>query len=372
LTLDENGIPETAQGRINIAKKILKYAGEYGIGRESFLFDPLTMAVSAGPDSALVTLECVRRLKEELGVKTSLGVSNISFGLPNRNILNAAFLSHALDAGLDAAILKPNVNAVHQEIASHEKRRPAEFNIATDALFGRDKQFVRYIETYGGEHCSDTVKTKDPNDMKLGEAILKGLKQQAIRSVQRSLEQYAPLDIIEAELIPALNTAGLRFEQGTMYLPQLLMCAEAAKSAFTIVRPAMGSSADDTIGTVVIATVEGDVHDIGKNIVRALLENYRFHVIDLGKDVPARSVVEAVQKYNAKLAGLSALMTTTVVSMEKTIQALRKSVPDCKIMCGGAVLTKEYAECIGADCYAKDAMASVRYAQQVFGQLSSN
>jgi 5-methyltetrahydrofolate--homocysteine methyltransferase len=174
------------------------------------------------------------------------------------------------------------------------------------------------------------------------------------------------LQVIEREIIPALNTAGRRFEEGTMYLPQLLMCAEAAKSAFAVVRAAMGAGADVSIGTVIVATVEGDVHDIGKNIVRALLENYRFNVVDLGKDIPARRVVEAVQKHSAKLVGLSALMTTTVANMEKTIRELREAAPCCKIMCGGAVLTEEYARRIGADCYVKDAMASVRYAQEVF------
>jgi len=368
LTLDENGIPETAQGRIDIAKKILKRAQEYGIGKEAFLFDPLTMAVSAGQNSGRITLECVRRLKDELGVKTSLGVSNISFGLPNRSILNAAFLSLALNAGLNAAILNPNESSMIHEIDSYIKGETVSYNEVTDALLGKDEQFARYIDTYGGKQNTGTLKNIETDGLSLGEAVLKGLKQQAALCAQLGMELHKPLDLIERELIPALNTAGQRFEQGTIYLPQLLMCAEAAKSAFRILRAAMGSAADDTAGVIVAATVEGDVHDIGKNIVCALLENYRFHVIDLGKDVPAHSIVDAVKKHNAKLAGLSALMTTTVVNMEKTIKALREAVPDCKIMCGGAVLTKEYAEHIGADRYVKDAMASVRYAQEVFGQ----
>jgi len=370
LTLDENGIPETAQGRIDIAKNILKRAQEYGIGKEAFLFDPLTMAVSAGQDSGRITLECVRRLKEELGVKTSLGVSNISFGLPNRSILNAAFLSLALNAGLNAAILNPNESSMIHEIDSFIKREAVSYNEITDALLGKDEQFARYIDIYGGKQNSGAVKNNETDGLSLGEAVLKGLKQQAALCAQFGMELHKPLDLIERELIPALNTAGQRFERGTIYLPQLLMCAEAAKSAFRILRAAMGGTADDTAGVIVAATVEGDVHDIGKNIVCALLENYRFHVIDLGKDVPPHSIVEAVKKHNAKLAGLSALMTTTVVNMEKTIKALREAVPDCKIMCGGAVLTKEYAEHIGADRYVKDAMASVRYAQEVFGQPS--
>jgi 5-methyltetrahydrofolate--homocysteine methyltransferase len=364
LTLDENGIPETVDGRVSIAKKILERALEYGIGGESFVFDPLTMAVSAGLDNARITLDCVRRLKEELGVKTSLGVSNVSFGLPSRGILNAAFLSLALDCGLDAAILNPNEELMRNALRAHKDGKPAARNDVTDALLGKDEHFSLYIKTYG-KRRDDAVRTGD-DEMALSEAILKGLKQQAERGARRCLEQFAPLHVIEREIIPALNTAGRRFEEGTMYLPQLLMCAEAAKSAFEVVRAAMGAGADVSVGTVVVATVEGDVHDIGKNIVRALLENYRFNVIDLGKDVPARRVVEAVQKHGAKLAGLSALMTTTVASMEKTIRELREAAPWCKIMCGGAVLTEEYARRIGADCYVKDAMASVRYAQQVF------
>jgi len=375
LTLDEKGIPETAQGRIDIAKKILDHAKQHGIGKEAFLFDPLTMAVSAGQDSARVTLESVRRLKNELGVKTSLGVSNVSFGLPCRDVLNATFLSLALEAGLDAAILNPGISAMHQAIEAHANGKPSPDNEATDALLGKDVQFKRYIEIHGKQQPEET--TTEKTDMTLGEAVLKGLKQEAANCAERSLELYEPLEVIERELIPALNAAGQRFEHGTMYLPQLLICAEAAKSAFTVIRTAIasnesadgkfadGDSNDGSIGTVVVATVEGDIHDIGKNIVRAMLENYRFRVVDLGKDVPAQKVVDAVQKHKARLAGLSALMTTTVVSMEKTIKALHEVAPDCKIMCGGAVLTKEYATRIGADFYAKDAMASVRYAQQV-------
>jgi len=371
LTLDENGIPETAQGRIDIAKKILECAQEYGIGRESFLFDPLTMAVSAGQNSGRITLECVRRLKEELGVKTSLGVSNISFGLPNRSILNAAFLSLALNSGLNAAILNPNERSMLHEIDAYMNGEPVSHNAVTDALLGKDEQFARYIDMYGGKQNIGAVKNNETDGLSLGEAVLKGLKQQSARCAQLAMEIHKPLDVIERELIPALNTAGQRFEQGSIYLPQLLMCAEAAKSAFKVLRTAMGGAAADSAGTIVAATVEGDVHDIGKNIVCALLENYRFHVIDLGKDVPPHSIVEAVKKHNAKLAGLSALMTTTVVSMEKTIKALREAVPGCKIMCGGAVLTKEYAKHIGADCYVKDAMASVRYAQEVFREAAA-
>ncbi|MCL2138408.1 MAG: homocysteine S-methyltransferase family protein [Treponema sp.] len=382
LTLDENGIPETAQGRIDIAKKILKHAEKYGIGKKDFLFDPLTMAVSAGQENAVVTLECLRRLKNELNVKTLLGVSNVSFGLPAREILNSAFLSLALEAGLDAAIFNPGVQLMQQAVADHANGKTVPQNAlphsaAVDALLGRDDQFKRYIETYGGQQPddTDTIGEKKTNGISLGDAVLKGLKQEAEQRARCDLKIHSPIDLIEQEIIPALNRAGQLFEQGTMFLPQLLMCAETAKSAFTLIRSAMGSGGDssDFIGTIVVATVEGDIHDIGKNIVRALLENYRFHVIDLGKDVPVQDIVEAVKKHNAKLVGLSALMTTTVINMERTIKALREGGHedgiDCKIMCGGAVLTKEYAEQIGADCYVKDAMASVRYAQKVFGNI---
>ena len=364
LTLDENGIPETVEGRIKVAEKIIAYAKNYGIDREAFLFDPLTMAVSAGQDARL-TLECVRKLKK-IGLKTTLGVSNVSFGLPKREILNSAFLYLALDAGLDAAILNPNVQEMHQAIKNFSDGKPFSGNAAIDALLGKDKNFFHYLEIYGKKQSEDiSIQTKKDN-VPLSEAILKGLKDEAKNSAQRSLELHSPLEVIEQELIPALNRTGQNFEQGTIYLPQLLMSADAAKNAFAVIRTAMGNGADSSAGTIVIATVEGDIHDIGKNIVRAMLENYRFNVIDLGKDVPAHTVVEAVQKHSAKLAGLSALMTSTVAGMEKTIQALRKAAPDCKIMCGGAVLTKEYAEHIGADFYGNDAMASVRYAQKVF------
>jgi 5-methyltetrahydrofolate--homocysteine methyltransferase len=364
LTLDENGIPETAQGRIDIAKKILEHAEQYGIEKEAFLFDPLTMAVSAGQNNALVTLECVRRLKNELHVKTILGVSNVSFGLPCRDKLTSAFLSLAIDAGLDAAIMNPAMGL-----------KSAPDDTAINALLGKDENFTRYIETYGsnpaGAAQNAQTAAAQTENIPLSEAILKGLKQQSASCAQKSLEKLSPLEVIERELIPALNTAGERFESGVIFLPQLLMTAEAAKNAFALIREELtrGQESADTmedIGTVIIASVEGDIHDIGKNIVRVMLESYRFNVIDLGKDVPAANIVEAVKRYNVKLVGLSALMTTTVVYMEKTIKALREAVPGCKIMCGGAVLTEEYAKRIGADFFGKDAMASVRYAQQVF------
>ena len=315
------------------------------------------MAVSAKQDNALITLECVRRLKE-MGVKTTLGVSNISFGLPDREFLNNAFLSLALEAGLTAAIINPKTYAPDQEIN----------NDAINALLGKDDQFKVYIDKYGQKEEEAFINKAEEkkNDNSLFEIVLKGLKQQAADSAKKSLEKTPPLEVIENELIPAINAVGQRFEKGTIYLPQLLMSAEAAKNAFAVIRKVMGSAADDTIGTIILATVEGDIHDIGKNIVKAMLENYRFKIIDLGIDVPSYKIVEAAIEHNVKLVGLSALMTTTVVYMEKTIKALREAGVDCKIMCGGAVLTKDYADRIGADSYVKDAMASVRYAQEIY------
>ncbi|MCL2007862.1 MAG: homocysteine S-methyltransferase family protein [Treponema sp.] len=358
LTLDENGIPNTVQARLDIAKKILNYAHKFNIPKEAFLFDPLTMPVSTDNNSAKITLECISTLKKELGVKTILGVSNISFGLANRDVLNTCFYHLAIDKGLDAAIINPNMLKEYN-INSRQN------DIVLDALLGKDEHFKKYLEQYSIEHHEPAKPDLNIEEMTLSQVIFSGLKQRAPLSAKNSLLKLKPMEVIEQELIPALNKAGNYFEQGKIYLPQLLMCAEAAKEAFSIVRKAMGSSADDTIGTVVLATVEGDIHDIGKNIVRALLESHRFKVIDLGKDVPVKKVVEAVIKHNAKLVGLSALMTTTVMSMEKTIRALRLDAPPCKIMCGGAVLTKEYAEKIGADFYGKDAPASIYYAKEV-------
>ncbi len=356
LTLDENGIPETVEGRMEIAKRILARAAEYGIEKEAFLFDPLTMTISAGQDNALITLECVRRFTKELGVCTSLGVSNVSFGLPRRDLINANFFALAIGAGLNAAIMNPFATGMMDAWR------------ACAALLGQDVQCSQFIAAYAGTQPQSAQVSVAEGGMDLYQAVLKGLKQPAALAAKAALASNDPLAVIEAGLIPALNVAGERFEKGTLFLPQLLMCADAAKAAFEVIRASMGESATANCGTVVLATVHGDVHDIGKNIVRALLENYRFHVIDLGKDVPPQTVVDAVKSHQAGLVGLSALMTTTVPSMARTIELMRQAHPECKIMVGGAVLTKEYAKRIGADCFAKDAMASVRYAQEVYGK----
>lgn len=367
LTLDESGIPETAEGRVEIAKKILKRAEGYGIDSKDIVFDVLAMAVSAGHDNARITLECLRRIKEELGANTSLGISNVSFGLPRRDLLNAAFLSLALDAGLDAAIMNPHAESMMNAAATFTRGEKVKPDDVVAALLGKDTLFENYIAAYSGQQTPKAEAAAPlPENLTLGRAVLKGLKQQAGLCARRDLETAEPLDLIELELVPALNEAGERFEKGTLFLPQLLMSAEAAKAAFEVIRSKMGDAADTDMGTVVLATVEGDVHDIGKNIVRALLENYRFKVIDLGKDVPSARIVEAALESRAGLVGLSALMTTTVPAMAQTIRELRQVAPECRIMVGGAVLTKDYAKSIGADNYGKDAMAAVRYAQEVY------
>ena len=352
LTLDENGIPEDAEGRMAIARRILERAKDFGLGPNDFIFDPLTLTVSAGGDNGKITLECVRRLKDELGVCTSLGVSNVSFGLPNRGLLNSAFLTLAMGAGLSAAIVNPHAPGMLEAYRSAR------------ALLGMDENCAGYISAFGGEAAPAAAAGRE--NMSLYESVLKGLAGAAMQAAERELMDKAPLEVIEQCMVPALNTAGERFEKGTLFLPQLLMCAEAAKGAFGVIRSRMGEGEGMSRGKVVLATVQGDVHDIGKNIVKALLENYRFKVIDLGKDVAPEDIVKAAEEQDAGLVGLSALMTTTVPSMQRTVELLKERMPRCKVMCGGAVLTADYAGEIGAHYYAKDAMAGVRCAMEVY------
>ncbi len=362
LTLDEAGIPTTAEGRLAIAEKIYRTAESYGIERKNIVIDALTMTMSTDDTSAGTTLEVVKKIREQ-GGRTVLGVSNISFGLPHREILNAAFFSMAMSAGLSAGIINPNVASMRQAYDTY------------CVLGGFDSQCMNYIEKYA---ALQTVTTLAPAGAAgtgaagsipaLQNAIVKGLKEQAYRGTKEALASGRDtMEVINGELIPALDIVGQAFEKGTMFLPQLLMSAEAAKAGFAAIKEYVESTGtkQEKKGTVVIATVKGDIHDIGKNIVKVLLENYGFDVIDLGKDVPPETVVEAVQQSGAHLVGLSALMTTTVASMEETIKQLREKVPGCKVMVGGAVLTKEYADMIGADYYAKDAMQSVHYAEEI-------
>ena len=381
LTLDEDGIPNTSEGRLAIAEKIYRTAEEYGIKRKDIVIDALTMTMSTDDSSAKTTLDTVRGIKAQ-GGRTVLGVSNISFGLPQREIINAAFFSMAMDAGLSAGIINPNAALMRQAYDTY------------CVLGGFDSQCRDYIEKYaamqikvvsdvaggtGTGGAAGAAATAEKGVISLKDCIVKGLKEPAFRATKELLEddgtgrpKKGTMEIINEDLVPALDLVGQGFEKGTMFLPQLLMSAEAAKAGFEAIKEYVAGQgvAQEKKGTIVIATVKGDIHDIGKNIVKVLLENYGYDVIDLGKDVPPETVVEAVKESHAPLVGLSALMTTTVESMEETIRQLRKEVPECKVMVGGAVLTQEYADMIGADFYGKDAMQSVYYAERLFAELN--
>lgn len=360
LTLDENGIPDTAEGRVRIAERILETAAEYGIAKKDIIFDTLAMTISADNKAALATVGALRHIRNDLGCHTSLGVSNVSFGLPNRDVVNGVFFALALENGLSAAIMNPYSADMMKTYYAYR------------ALRGLDKNCAEYI----GAADSFTVtaapaatavsKTAEEFASELQRAVVKGFKDKAAEITKALLSDSDPLVIVNDEIIPALNTVGKGFEEKTVYLPQLLMSAEAAKSAFEVIKSHMsGSSGNTNKGVFVIATVHGDIHDIGKNIVKLLLENYGFDVVDLGKDVPPEVIVDKVVELHAPLAGLSALMTTTVPAMEETVRLLHENAPWCKTVVGGAVLTEEYAQKIGADKYAKDAMESVRYAESV-------
>ncbi len=362
LTLDENGIPKTCEGRVKIAQKILTEAARHGIEKKDIVFDTLAMTISADTNSARVTLDALRTIKTQLGCHTSLGVSNVSFGLPNRDSINGIFFALALENGLSAAIMNPYS---HDMLKTYYSYR---------ALKNLDENCADYIENsqYFVASTQPDIVTKTTEEYKseLQKAIIKGFKDKSAELTQELITKCEPLDIVQNEIIPALNIVGRGFEEKTIYLPQLLMSAEAAKSAFQKIKSAMASentSADN--GTFVIATVKGDIHDIGKNIVKLLLENYGFLVYDLGKDVPPEVIVNKVCEIHAPLVGLSALMTTTVPAMEETIKQLKEHAPWCKVIVGGAVLNQEYADKIGADFYAKDAMETVRFAQNIINSI---
>lgn len=364
LTLDENGIPETADGRVKIAEKIISTAKEYGIEKKNLIFDTLAMTVSADENAAVTALDALRRIKTQLGCHTSLGVSNVSFGLPCRDTVNSVFFSLALENGLSAAIMNPYSAEMMKAYYAYR------------VLKGLDKNCSDYIAhgdlvapAPSAPTVSKTVSDTAEYRSELQYAVIKGFKDKAAELTRELLKNTPALEIVNSEIIPALNTVGEGFEKKTVYLPQLLMSAEAAKSAFNVIKASM--SDDKKSGgkaVIVIATVKGDIHDIGKNIVKLLLENYDFTVIDMGKDVSPEDIVEKAVEVHADFVGLSALMTTTVPAMEETIALLHNKAPWCKIIVGGAVLTREYADIIGADKYAKDAMESVRYAE---AQLSS-
>lgn len=381
LTLDEGGIPDTAEERVAIAEKIIKRAADYGIDKKDLIFDPLAMTISADTTAALATMQAVHRIRHDLKVNTSLGISNVSFGLPSRNIITSTFFALCLQDGLSAAIMNPYsqemMNVYH----------------AFRALHNMDENCMDYI-TYaqnlpaptmtapaagaapaaGGEAAASG--SGEGPSSELQKAIVRGLKEKTGSLTKAMLAEKKPLEIIQSEVIPALNIVGADFEKKKVYLPQLLMAAEAAKSAFEEVKVAMAASDEGNSGSsrcpFVIATVHGDIHDIGKNIVKLILENYGFAVSDLGKDVPEQTVVDEVVRLRAPIVGLSALMTTTVPAMEETIKLLREQAPWAKVCVGGAVLTQEYADAIGADRYCRDAMETVRYAEEIDEELKKS
>lgn len=350
LCLDEDGIPSTAQGRIAIAKKIIKRAAEYGIDKKNLAVDALVMTISTDTNNAVETLNAVDYIRNTLGVNTVLGVSNISFGLPNREAVNTAFYTLAMSRGLSAGIINPNSRPMMNAFYSYK------------ALAGKDESCQEYIKS-----AVDTEIVQKTENLDLKTAIIKGMKEESARCAKELLENTESLVIINDYIIPALDVVGDGFEKNTIFLPQLLMSADSAKAAFDEIKAHfVMSGAEQVKGEkIIIATVEGDIHDIGKNIVKVLLQNYGFDVMDLGKDVKCEKVLEEAQNNNVKLVGLSALMTTTVPNMEKTIKLLHDNT-DAKVFVGGAVLTRDYAKMINADFYAKDAMESVRIAQEFF------
>ena len=368
LALDEHGIPADAEGRFAIAKRIAAAANAAGIPNEDIYIDCLTLTASAQQEGAVQTLEALTRCKKELGVRTVLGVSNISFGLPCRGYLNTTFLTMAMSAGLDLAIMNPNTPEMMAAVRAYR------------VLTSQDKQSSNYVAAYADVQIQTTQTSKSaatvaevgaaaPGGDALFEAVRRGLKAEARAAADAALTMREPLDVVNASLIPALDAVGDGFEKGTVFLPQLLQAATAAQAAFESIKAKIAASgqAQGSKGKIVIATVKGDVHDIGKNIVRVILENYGYDVLDLGRDVAPERVVEAVRQTGAKLVGLSALMTTTVPNMQATIEALHAAGLDCKVMVGGAVLTPDYARDIGADYYCKDAKASADLAKQLLG-----
>lgn len=365
LTLDEGGIPQKAEQRFAIAKRILEEAKKYGIPKEDVYIDCLTLTASAEQEGVLETIKAVRMVKEELGLKTVLGVSNISFGLPNRKLVNQNFLAMALISGLDLPIINPNIASMTGAVRSYR------------VLANIDKDSREFIDAYSNVKFSNqvTVTNASTNNSKQSEegslfsAVSKGLKEEGEAITRELLQTTDTMNIVNEMLIPALDDVGKKFEEGSIFLPQLIMSADVAKGAFEVIKEHLSKSDEKPVskGKIVMATVKGDIHDIGKNIVKVLLENYGYTVIDLGRDVPYDAVLEATIENGAKLVGLSALMTTTLVSMEETIKLLRQNNVDCKIMVGGAVLTPEYAKQIGADYYAKDAKESVDIAKHVIG-----
>lgn len=355
LTLDESGIPAKAEQRFALAEKIVLAAERAGIPRTDVFIDCLTLTASAQQEAVAETLKAVQMVKQRLGVKTVLGVSNISFGLPCREYLNTSFLTLAMAHGLDLPIMNPNTEAMMAAVASYK------------VLYNVDRDSKAYLAQYAEQTVAKAVAGQQ--EISLYDAVMQGLKTPAAQAAKATLTTQQPEELINTVLIPALDAVGTGFEKGTLFLPQLLQAAGAAQAAFDVVKNAILASGQKSTGKgkIVVATVRGDIHDIGKNIVKTLLENYGYDVIDLGRDVPVETVVQAVREHDVHLVGLSALMTTTLGSMEQTIQALKQAQLPCKVMVGGAVLTPDYAAQIGADFYAKDAKQAVDIARQVLG-----
>lgn len=356
LTLDERGIPGRAEDRVSIAGKIIDTAASYGIPRENIIIDCLVLTASAQQKEVMETLKAVSMVKEMYGVKTTLGVSNVSFGLPQRGVLNRAYLAMALSFGLDAPIINPGAEGVMDTINAFK------------VLSNQDREAKKYISIYGD--LNQTVKAEAPRASRdLKQLVIDGVKEEAAAEARKLLNTVTPLEIVDSYLIPALDEVGRRYEIGDIFLPQLIQSAEAVKNAFGVLKGALTESGETRLskGKILLATVKGDVHDIGKNIVKILLENYGFEAIDLGKDVSVESIVETAAREDIRLVGLSALMTTTVKSMEDTIKALKDNNIPCKVMVGGAVLNEEYARMIGADFYARDAREGVKIAREFFG-----
>lgn len=368
LTLDEKGIPDTAEERFAIAERILTKCLEYGIPRENVIIDCLTLTVSAQQKEVVETLKALRMVKDRLGLKTCLGVSNISFGLPARAIINRTFLTMAMECGLDLPIINPNNEDMMASIA------------AFHVLHNIDRNSVDFIEKYGNvdvississkKENNSTDSTKNNGNHDVFYSIEKGMGSETVSLVKALLETEDEMTVVNKYLIPALDRVGQGFEKGTIFLPQMLQAAQAAQAGFDIIKERLANKDQKQVsqGPIIIATVKGDIHDIGKNIVKVIMENYGFEMIDLGKDVSPELIVETVLARDARMVGLSALMTTTLKSMEETIVKVKEAKPDCRIFVGGAVLTADYAEKIGADYYCKDALKSVEAAQEVFNE----
>lgn len=359
LTMDDKGIPSKAEDRVKIAERIIIKAGKYGIDKKNILIDCLTLTASAQQKEVYETINAVKMIKDKFGVKTILGVSNVSFGLPNRNLLNRTFLTLALSAGLDAPILNPANTDMMDTIKAY------------NLLSSKDQDGLDYINHYSSIKAeSELISNKKESKVEsnLHQIIIDGQKEKAANAALKLLETMDGLDIVNKYIIPALDEVGEKYETGEIFLPQLIYAANTVQEAFKTIKGSMDSNDEKNLskGKILLASVKGDVHDIGKNIVKVILENYGYDIIDLGKDVPANSILETAIKEKVHLIGLSALMTTTVTNMEKTIELLKSNIPDCKIMVGGAVLNKEYAKMINADYYAKDAKGAADIAKNYF------